>query len=619
MDSLPGDDIETTEKDRTEIPVLSFLEELPPSHTGSGTIALPLERLIATRMLLQAESGGGKSWLLRQILEETYDRAPQFLFDLDGEFGSLRNEFPYVLVSATPGEGDLRADPETARSLCRRLVELSASAILDLYDLNEQAQQVFTVEFLDELMYLPRTLWTDRLVLIDEADRVAPEKSAALSTPAVRSLVKRARKRRIGVVLATTRLADLDKGAAGGLQNKLIGMTTLGTDMTRSASDLGFDRKRRRELLDLAPGTFFAQGPAFPFRGVSLLRSGPVRTTHGLDPTAAPPKPPASLAHVLAALEDLSPTEVYDHDETPVNPRDFDVRVRDAADERVRRELPALLDARVRERTLSLYSRVEALQTMLSGACDHAATLLQDLETFPPHEPRPGPPPGQDSNACDPTTHEAVDAPTIPRPSNKPEQTPYDSKPPKEAKTESSGRSSGNPEESILAKSHRSILGVLELLRLEDVPPLDRRNLALLAGRSPRSSRYEAALALLKNEGLVSYPEPGTVAITRKGSHGSALSKPHGYQLEAADVTLATLHRLWGDYLGKRRADLLRTLLDAHPEALGRDDLARASRTSPRSSRYEAALAALRSIGVVDYPAPSTVRASALLFPEGLL
>ena len=509
MGSVPGEAIETIETDRTEIPVLSFLEEPPPSHKGSGTITLPLDRLIATRMLLQAESGGGKSWLLRQILEETYDRAPQFLFDLDGEFGSLRNEFPYVLVSATPGEGDLRADPETARSLCRRLVELSASAILDLYDLNEQAQQVFTVEFLDELMYLPRNLWTDRLLVIDEADRVAPEKSAALSTPAVRSLVKRARKRRIGVVLATTRLADLDKGAAGGLQNKLIGMTTLGTDMTRSASDLGFDRKRRRELLDLAPGTFFAQGPAFPFRGVRLLRSGPVRTTHGLDLASETPKPPAALDRVLTALADLSypPEQPSGRPGPNADPHDFERRVREAAEQRLRRELPALLDQRLRERTASLSSRVEVLETMLADARQHAAALLVVLRTARPDDQPSTAAVRKHAKGSHPATRNRFDADSAPQSADGADGFPDAS--PAARHEDASGF------EGTLTPSHHSILRTLGLLRLEGLPPLDRRNLALLSGRSPRSSRYDDALAALRKIGVVEYPANATVRASR--------------------------------------------------------------------------------------------------------
>ena len=38
---------------------------------NGGFAKLDLPRLMVTRMLLQAESGGGKSWALRKILEIT--------------------------------------------------------------------------------------------------------------------------------------------------------------------------------------------------------------------------------------------------------------------------------------------------------------------------------------------------------------------------------------------------------------------------------------------------------------------------------------------------------------------------------------------------------------------
>ncbi len=45
-----------------------------------------VERLIESRMLIQANSGGGKSWAIRRLLEQTYGDVQQILIDVDGEF-----------------------------------------------------------------------------------------------------------------------------------------------------------------------------------------------------------------------------------------------------------------------------------------------------------------------------------------------------------------------------------------------------------------------------------------------------------------------------------------------------------------------------------------------------
>lgn len=581
LDEATGPTLQKT----TTPPVLSFQRAETGAELDQRRVVLPLEGLVSSRLLLQAESGGGKSWLLRQILEQTNELAPQILFDLEGEFSSLRQRYPYVLVSATPGEGDLKADPETADALCRRLAQLGASAILDLYDLDKKDQQRFAAGFLKALLALPKDLWTDRLVLIDEADLLAPEKTAALSKAAVRSLVKRARKRRIGVVVATARLADLDKGAAGGLQNKLIGLTTLGNDMTRSASDLGFDRTRRASLMDLEPGTFFAQGPAFPFRGVHLVRSGHVLTPHGLDQPSELPGPPPSLARILSELADLDskPTGIAPPGTSAEN---FEHHVRQTVEERLVREIPPLLEKRLKEHTADLTRRVQELENTLADARKDAATLLKALDTAPPPTRQPT---NEPASRPDKPTLVREDATTLDETS------------------------------ALLTEAGREVLRQLELLANGGVKTIDRRNLAHFAGRSPRSSSYEDTLARLKQEALISYPAPGEIAITTTGGQalGTSRANPSTTRRSGSAPGLASLHQGWVDYLGGLRASLLEALLEVYPRALSRGELARASSVSPRSSSYEDALASLRKFGLVHYPKHGDVKVSELLFTEG--
>lgn len=54
--------------------------------TGSP---IDLPRLLETRLLIQANSGGGKSWALRRLLEQTTDQVQQIVIDPEGEFASL--------------------------------------------------------------------------------------------------------------------------------------------------------------------------------------------------------------------------------------------------------------------------------------------------------------------------------------------------------------------------------------------------------------------------------------------------------------------------------------------------------------------------------------------------
>lgn len=53
-------------------------------------VPLDIERILAGKVLIQATSGGGKSWALRRMLEQLYGAAQQIVFDPEGEYHTLR-------------------------------------------------------------------------------------------------------------------------------------------------------------------------------------------------------------------------------------------------------------------------------------------------------------------------------------------------------------------------------------------------------------------------------------------------------------------------------------------------------------------------------------------------
>lgn len=64
---------------------------------------IDLPHLIDTRLLIQANSGGGKSWLLRLIAERAGIQT--IVLDPEGEFASLREAVDVLLVGK---EGESR-------------------------------------------------------------------------------------------------------------------------------------------------------------------------------------------------------------------------------------------------------------------------------------------------------------------------------------------------------------------------------------------------------------------------------------------------------------------------------------------------------------------------------
>ncbi len=268
-------------------------------------ISLDVSRLIETRMLVQANSGGGKSWAIRKLLEETHGKAQQIVLDMEGEFGTLREKFDYILAGKG---GDVDANPKTAEILARKVLELEVSLIVDLYELKKPERIRFVKLFLDALVNAPKDLWHPVIIVIDEAHIFAPEKGESAAADAVADLATRGRKRGFACVLATQRLAKLNKDVAAECLNKMIGRTSLDIDRKRAADELGFlSAKDSLTLRKLEPGQFYAFGPAISDE-VVLGRIGPVVTTHpkagqrlGFKRT----KPTDAIKSVLKKLTDL--------------------------------------------------------------------------------------------------------------------------------------------------------------------------------------------------------------------------------------------------------------------------------------------------------------------------
>lgn len=265
-----------------------------------------LSVLIDTRMLVQCNSGGGKSWLLRRLLEQSHGKVQQLVIDPEGEFSTLREKFDYVL--AAKQGGDTSADPRTAKLLAERLLELGASAILDIYELKAHERIRFVRLFLEALVDAPKKLWHPVLIVLDEGHVYAPQKGEAESAPAVIDCATRGRKRGFCLVVATQRLSKLHKDAAAELNNKLIGRTGLDVDRARAAEELGFtSREQQHALRSLEPGSFFCFGPALS-PDVREVRVGNVQTTHpkaGARLAFDPPPPTAKIKKLLPKLADL--------------------------------------------------------------------------------------------------------------------------------------------------------------------------------------------------------------------------------------------------------------------------------------------------------------------------
>jgi uncharacterized protein len=271
------------------------------SAPGGAEVPIDIEELLATRLLVQGNSGSGKSHLLRRLLEESATLVQQIVVDPEGDFVTLAERFGHVVV-----DGAAYSSAEIGR-LAARIREHRASVVLALDGLEVEAQMRCAAQFLGALFDAPRDHWYPALVVVDEAQVFAPaaagevsDEARRLSLAAMTNLMCRGRKRGLAGVIATQRLAKLAKNVAAEASNFLMGRTFLDIDMARAADLLGMERRQAEEIRDLQRGHFLALGPAISRRPLAV-KIGAVRTSsrggsHGLVPL------PATSAEDLQAL-----------------------------------------------------------------------------------------------------------------------------------------------------------------------------------------------------------------------------------------------------------------------------------------------------------------------------
>ena len=294
---------------------------------GGAPVEIDLEELLATRLLVQGNSGSGKSHLLRRLLEGSAGLVQQIVIDPEGDFVSL-DAFGHAAIEASDHS------THEIEHMAARVREHRASVVLSLEGLEIEAQMRCAAAFLSALFDAPRDHWYPALVVVDEAQLFAPAAAGEVSDEARRTslaamtnLMCRGRKRGLAGVIATQRLAKLAKNVAAEASNFLMGRTFLDIDMQRAADLLGMERRQAEAIRDLERGQFLALGPALSRRPINV-RIGDVKTqarssspkliplpaqdqdfeailtTPAPEPRPLPPPPaPVPAADVLRAIE----------------------------------------------------------------------------------------------------------------------------------------------------------------------------------------------------------------------------------------------------------------------------------------------------------------------------
>ncbi len=240
------------------------------TNNAGQPVRLDLEELLSTRLLVQGNSGSGKSHLLRRLLEQSAGHVQQAIIDPEGDFVGLAERYGHVVIDAERTVGEIQR-------IASRIRKHRASVVFNLEGLDAEQQMRSAAAFLNGLFDAERDYWYPMLVIVDEAQLFAPsgageisDEARRISLSAMTNLMCRGRKRGLAGVIATQRLAKLAKNVAAEASNFLMGRTFLDIDMARAADLLGMEKRQAENFRDLNTGSFIALGPALSRRPLPL-------------------------------------------------------------------------------------------------------------------------------------------------------------------------------------------------------------------------------------------------------------------------------------------------------------------------------------------------------------
>ena len=343
-------------------------------QTAKGTkVELDLQKLITGRTFLGSVSGGGKSHTARRIIEQMFGQAGIIMVDVEGEYSTLREKYPFLIVGK-----DVPMVPEAAEYLADQVLGHELSVILDGSDpnLDVAAFQEFLERFFRRFIAIETAAKQPYLIFLEEADELAPEKgtSKSLCLGAMMLLAKKGRKRGLGIVVMTQRTAQTSKAVIAQCTNKLIGRIEWPEDKEVVHRFARIPKDISDKLDTLEQGQFYAAGD-FIARP-TMVHVGSVQTTHeGATPELTPPAP-KELERVVAELSEKLPA-IIQGQLAPAIPKvaEIEARLKDkfegqwqARQKRVEKERDT-----IKARTEAKYEvRIADLQRKLDEAVRHA-------------------------------------------------------------------------------------------------------------------------------------------------------------------------------------------------------------------------------------------------------
>lgn len=569
--------------------------------TTLESIPIDLDEIIKGRALFQANSGGGKSYLLRKFLEESNGKVQQIIIDPEGEFSTLREKYDYLLVGKD--NADIQIDARHAPLLAKKLMETGNNAILDLYEMSSFERIRYVKVFVDALVNLPKNLWHPCLIVIDEIHTFAPEssKGRSESLESVASLASRGRKRGYALIGATQKLSKFHKDVAAELNTKFTGRCTLDIDQKRAAQELGI---KEHTILRNLDHEFFVFGPGID--GTIKVKSYPVKTTHEDIGSTVSTKlgNPNKIKTMMKDFAEL-PQEAENELKTT---QDLNRKILEQ-----KQEIDTLSRQQPKQDPQALqksYERgyAEAIKKSKQQFNNFEISLKRYLATFQPV-----------FQEVVKLAQDIEKVKVVNEEIQKVISTPLDLKLPtipeiittklvtKEAQASvrldhGELQTISDPNELPLGRCEKSILETLAKFN----KPCSRVKVGIFSNYSAKSGGFSNAISKLKNLGFLN-AQNGDLEITDSGAQQVLFVKPF-------PSTNEEVLAFWVNKVGKCPGAILQAIVPIYPNSMSKEDAGIQTNYSANSGGFSNAISKLRTLGLIDY-SNGQIKATEDMFP----
>lgn len=588
----------------------------------SPDLKLPVD-VVTQKLAFLGVSGSGKSYGAGKLVELlSAASAPFAIVDNVGNWYGLRlakdGKSSGIAIPILGGKhGDVPLAPEHGRLVAETLCRTGASVVIDVSDFTGGEARRFVTDFATAMLRGHKAQPAPRLILWEECHQFVPQfvkGDVAVMVGAVERLVKTGRNYGVGTVLISQRPAAVNKDVLSQVET-VFAFRTPGAQDRKALKEWMIAQQVESELDLLTPLPSLPTGDCFVWSPHWLGRFGRIRVEPKwtFDSTATPKLTGSGKLAKAAAL-------------TPIDLEAFKSTMGVAIEEAQKND-PAVLRRRIveLERDLRTVQREKAaperprvtrvaylmppaaarISEKLSGELGGVRQKLQEaqvavtaveswLRRIEPsvrqiaalakdHPSKAAlPPPAANGVVAVPQGYKVT--------------VPHDL-----------GDRSGSAPESVTPARQR-LLNALAWLDSAGLHPATKTRLALVAKVSSTSGGFANNLGALRSANLIDYPGPGLVALTDAGRKLAAIP--------TAPLTAEELQRAVYQLVPPARAKIVEALVAAYPADMAKDDLAQRIDVSATSGGFANNLGALRTLGLIDYPAPGKVRAADVLFLE---